>query len=80
MADETEAPGTVLPAGAVIGPYEIVRFLARGGTGVVYLARHRTMREEVALKLLYPHLSGDTDFAKRFQREAMLTGQYFESF
>jgi hypothetical protein len=65
----TDEPSTTLPAGTRVGSYEVVRFLARGGTGVVYLARHKTLGETVALKVLYPHLSGDPDFAKRFERE-----------
>jgi serine/threonine-protein kinase len=37
--------------------------------GVVYLARHVSLKEDVALKVLYPHLTGEGEFATRFQRE-----------
>jgi serine/threonine-protein kinase len=62
-------PTTILPAGTRIGPYEVLGFLARGGMGVVYLAQHFSLKEKIALKVLYPHLTGEGEFATRFQRE-----------
>ena len=71
MTDPTNSIGANQPlvAGTFIGPYEIVGYIARGGMGLVYRARHRTLHEDVALKLLYPHLTGNTEFTTRFQRE-----------
>ncbi|MCW8140719.1 MAG: protein kinase, partial [Planctomycetota bacterium] len=51
-----------------VGPYLVERELARGGQGVVLLARDGRTGREVALKLLLePH---DPAAVARFQREA----------
>ena len=43
-----------LPPGTVIGRFEIVRELGRGGFGVVYEARDRDLGRQVAVKLVRP--------------------------
>ncbi|WP_395748959.1 protein kinase domain-containing protein [Prosthecobacter sp.] len=57
-----------------LGPHfpqlEILECLGRGGMGVVYKARQKSLNRMVALKLLAPERAGDPQFAARFEKEA----------
>jgi serine/threonine-protein kinase len=58
-------PGTVL-----IGKYEIVRPIGRGGFGVVYEARHRGLGTGVAVKVLNAEGRQNPKTVARFRQEA----------
>ena len=62
---------SMLPAGAVIGPFRVVALLGRGGMGVVYEAEEIDSGRRVALKVLLPGLRRDIDRA-RFLKEGRL--------
>src|SRR6185436_19865928 len=55
-----------------IGPYSIQKQLGAGGMGEVFLAKDVRLGRMVALKLLDPSLTGDTQSRLRFLREARL--------
>jgi serine/threonine protein kinase len=54
----------------IAGTYSLQRELARGGMGIVYLARDVRLDRPVAIKLLPPELGAQSQFRERFLREA----------
>ncbi|MBM7806401.1 serine/threonine-protein kinase [Geodermatophilus bullaregiensis] len=61
-----------LPVGADVGGYVVRRRLGSGATGSVYLARHRSLPKDVALKVLTPAVAHSAEIRARFAREADL--------
>jgi len=59
-----------LPAGTLLGPYQILGPLGAGGMGEVYRARDPRLDREVAIKVLPQHLARDPQAVARFAREA----------
>ena len=59
-----------LPAGARLGPYEIVAPLGAGGMGEVYRARDAKLNRDVAVKVLPADFAVRPDVLARFEREA----------
>ncbi len=59
-----------LPAGVRVGPYEIVAPIGHGGMGEVYRARDTRLDRTVAIKVLTQSLATETEFRRRFEREA----------
>ena len=59
-------------SGTKLGPFEVLRELGGGGTGVVYLATDTRLHRQVAIKALPEHSSSDADRLARFQREAKI--------
>ena len=64
-----------LPAGARLGPYEIVAPIGAGGMGEVYRARDTRLDRTVAVKVLPAHLSAAPGSRQRFEREARTISQ-----
>jgi tetratricopeptide (TPR) repeat protein len=58
-----------LPAGAQLGPYEVVDLIGRGGMGEVYRARDHRLGRDVAIKILPTHLAAHAESLARFRRE-----------
>jgi protein kinase-like protein len=52
------------------GPYSDLELIGQGGMGEIYKARHLTLNRPVAIKLLSARLAADSDFRRRFEREA----------
>jgi serine/threonine protein kinase len=62
--------------GLVLGPYQVLSPLGRGGMGTVYLARDSRNRKLVALKALPPKKAREEDrVLARFRREMILSRQ-----
>jgi serine/threonine protein kinase len=59
-----------LSTGDLLGPYEIIAPLGKGGMGEVYRARDTRLGREVALKVLPETGANDADTLARFEREA----------
>jgi len=61
--------------GTIVGSYEIVEKIGRGGMATVYKGRHTRLKRDVAIKVLHPMLNDDDSFLRRFDREAQLVAQ-----
>jgi len=57
-------------ADEIIGHYRVIKKLAEGGMGAVYLAEDTRLSRKVVLKFLLESYSLDPQFKERFKREA----------
>ena len=55
--------------------YELETEVGRGGMGIVYCAKDRRLKREIAVKVLPPELSFRADIRQRFLREAETAAQ-----
>ena len=67
-------PEKDLVPGTVVGGFEIIRLLGRGGMGNVYLAKQVSMERLVALKILLKSLTRDKESLEQFLNEARVSG------
>src|SRR5829696_9736117 len=51
------------------GKYRIEGFIAQGGMGAVYRARHILLGDDVVIKTLRAEMRNNTEWLRRFQRE-----------
>ena len=65
-------PGDVVLSvdGLEVAGLEVVRFLGKGGMGIVVEARHRKLDQRFAIKVLLPEALERPDAVARFEREA----------
>jgi eukaryotic-like serine/threonine-protein kinase len=76
MADTSDRtlPNAEGPAedysGRVLGDFELIRRIGIGGMGQVYLARQRSLKRQVAIKILRGELAANVTALRRFQAEA----------
>ena len=73
-ADKPESMRLV-PENPGVQRFHLLRPLARGGLGEVFVARDEELRREVALKLIQEQYAGDRDSRTRFEFEAEITGR-----
>jgi serine/threonine-protein kinase len=75
-SDDGEGEGDdELAHGARVGEYAIVKLIARGGHGAVYLAEHRVLGRRAAIKILHRRLADSAEMVGRFVREAQVVNR-----
>lgn len=60
-------------SGEVVGAFRLGGLIGRGAMGEVYEGAQLDTKEEVAVKVIHPHLLAEDDVVERFLREAKIT-------
>ena len=74
MSDAPESLDAELPAGALVGSYELVERIGSGGMGDVYRARHKAIGKLAAVKVLKAERASDAKALELFLKEATTLG------
>ena len=61
--------------GQHLGSYDVIRLIGRGGFARVYLATHRGLGRQVALKVLLPSFAESPEFVARFLGDAHIAAR-----
>src|SRR5678816_920574 len=64
-----------LAPGALVGDYEVERFIGAGAMGQVYAGSHPVIGKRVAIKVLRRELASSPEAVERFTREARAVNQ-----
>ena len=65
--------GRFSPGHILIDRFVVIRFIAKGGMGEVYEVEDRFLQGvHVAMKTILPHIAGDPDQQRRFEREVLV--------
>jgi serine/threonine protein kinase len=67
---EIGLPPSDLPAGTMVGGYQVTEKIGQGGMGQVYAASHPLIGKKVAIKILAPQCVAVPDLVRRFIEEA----------
>ena len=65
--------------GKQLGDYQLLRRLGHGGMAEVYLAEQRSLRRQVAIKVLRGDLATDATYVQRFHLEAQAAASFVHS-
>jgi Tol biopolymer transport system component len=74
LSEVIAVEGWRIQTGDRIGAYTVLQLLGSGGAGEVWRAKDERLSRDVAIKVLLPHLSGNTDRLRRFADEARTAG------
>ena len=55
--------------------FELIELLGKGGMGMVFLARQKSLDREVAVKVIQPQAAEDAESRSKFFAEALVTGE-----